>query len=230
MNGDWLDGLARRTTRSAAPEAVADQDEGARLSRAAALKVGAASVAALSSGLTLVPSAGAADRGECIGSCYEKYINAAERALRSCDDLYGDDRFYNAHPDWQQFHQLVKDGPWSFVRGAVREVMRRTCVTNAENAFKRGLDRCDSACRETCTSDTRAHSSALGQSTCRGTDPPRRAEQPPPPPPPDDANDPCAACEAVGGLCCGPAPPGGAPCGCAGYVPPDGTPCGRVGC
>ena len=230
MNGDWLDGLARRTTRTPGAVVAAVEDEGTRISRGTALKLGAASVATLSTGLSLAPDARSADRGDCITSCYEKYINAADRALKSCDDLYGDERFYNAHADWQQFHQLVKDGAWSFVRGAVREVMRRTCITNAENAFKRGLDRCDNACRETCTSDTRARASALGQATCRGTDPPRRSEAPPPPPPASPDTDPCAACEAVGGLCCGPAPPGGAPCGCAGYVPPDGTPCGRVGC
>ena len=239
---DWLDSLARRsaegvrTTARVQPRPLPDRVGGpgaSRVDRRSALKLALAGAASLSLGLGKIPVARAETRDDCIGRCYQKYVDAAERDIATCNHFYAGAKDWNGGTAWGQFKRLVDQGAWKFVKDVTNESLRRTCIHKAENTFKKGLDKCDDACTETCgPRSLQSASSAAGpRTTCHGTSPPPTSPPPQVPPAPNPADDPCAACATVGGLCCGPAPLGKPPCGCAGYFPADGSdPCKRLGC
>jgi hypothetical protein len=246
-SGSWLDGLARRSVRPRHPTtarratsrrkpadtvAPAAEMDSERYSRAKAFKLALVGAASLSLGLGRVAPSHAQSRDECIGRCYDKYIAAAERDIAACKHLYRDEKWTMTDAGgWERFKSLLEAGGWGWVKQQVVQAQRDLCITKAGNVFKRGLDRCDDACAETCPRSARAPQGLGGaRQLCRAPDPPK-STPPTPPPAPTAANDPCAPCAATGGTCCGPAPPGGPPCGCATYDP-DGpvTPCQRINC
>jgi hypothetical protein len=241
---DALDRLARRFSifeprmparkASSQPAHPTDAEGVDKLTRGSALRMAATGAIAMGLGLHRAPTAHAQSRDDCILRCYDKYVQAAERDIATCNSFYGGKNVWKGNTGWDRFRRLVDVGGWKFAEDLAREHFRRTCVAKAENVFKKGLDRCDDACEETCgrRMSMRAPTSSGDDSrVCRGTTPPAKSPPPPVPPPPNADNDSCAPCAAVGGLCCGPGPPGKPPCGCAGYFPSDGTdPCKRLGC
>jgi hypothetical protein len=244
----WLDGLARRSVRSRHPmtarratgrqspsrTVVRAPEMGAeRYSRAKAFKLAIVGAASLSFGLGRVTPSHAQSRGDCIVQCYTKYTNRAERDIAACNHLHRNERWKGTDPGgWARFKAALEAGGWSWVKQMLVDAQRDLCITKAANVHKLGLDKCDDACDETCPKSlTRSPQGLNGtRQVCHAPDPPK-STPPTPPPAPNPTSDPCAPCEAQGGVCCGPAPPGGVPCNCASYDP-DGpvTPCQRVNC
>ena len=228
-NADRLDSLAGWVARQAGPRRLTRADLDVWRStptptepgftRSRLLRLGVAGATSLLVAGYRPTRALAQSRQECQIQCGDRYAHAASRDIQACESLYRDPRsFYETAPDgrsWRRFRALIDRGGWGFINDVTNRALWEACERRAINKLEQGLDRCEDACKETCPEPgSRTPSAVTGfASVCHGTNPPR-ASKPTPPPAPSPANDPCAACVQVGGLCCGSCPnnPNAAPC------------------
>jgi hypothetical protein len=174
-----------------------------RFSRAAAVRIGVAGVASVALGAVRLSPAFAQTRDECLTACFDRYAQAADRAIRVCKETYDDPKsVLRIDPGWAQWRALVDRGGWGFVRDLADAGLERACESKALHRMEDGFARCEDACRETCPQSGRSTSSAW--STCHGNNPPRPTTPPSPPPPGGGGGkgDPCEPCARVGGKCC----------------------------
>jgi hypothetical protein len=224
-SADRFDSLARWTARRAGirhvtrgrvePESSAATGGEPGLSRTRVLRLGLAGAASVLVAGYRPTRALAQDRNECLTQCYDRYARAADRDVSACESLYNDPKSYvNSPQDWRRIRALIDRGGWGVFNDFVNRVLWEACEARALNRMKQGFTRCEDACRETCPQPGgRTPSAVISALTCHGTHPPP-ASKPTPPPPPNPANDVCAACVEVGGVCCGSCPrdPNVAPC------------------
>lgn len=214
---DWLESLALRSVgvrSSSLPRMQRTPQHGApseRFSRATAVKLALAGLASLAFGTARVSPARGAARDECLNACYRKHVDAADRGIRVCADIYSDRKSFFNTPvgTWARWRHIIKRGGWNFIGDVARRSLWEACESLAIRRMEKGMERCEDACAETCpNAGDRSPSGLSAAPSCRGTDPPPPHTPALPPPPgiptgvPPSGEDACLNCMSVGGVCC----------------------------
>jgi hypothetical protein len=216
---DWLDGLAlrsvtRRASRVSAPPALEPGEE--RLSRAAAVRLGAFGVASLALGAWRAPEARAQGAEGCFTECVRKHDQALKKDVDACDRVFFPRAWDETAPGtWKRFRRSFRLGVTSAVVDMTAASLLGLCVGKAQLERRRELDDCERSCESTCRARSLQGVSEVRAEACRGTEPKRNETPKFPPAPHASSEDPCWACAQVPNcVCCGP------------FV--DGVPCGTI--
>lgn len=164
-------------------------------SRGAALKLAAVGAVSVSLGSWRAGPAQAQQlsKSGCVAGCLDAYERDLAKRVDGCIDRYAAPYFNS--PGWSRFLRSFDrflPGIDYVVSGGLAEV----CMEGARAVEVANRERCLSKCEKNCQ--------AAASAACAVVPPPKAP--PPPPVPPPAPDDPCAACNEVGGYCCGTCP------------------------
>jgi hypothetical protein len=179
-----------------------DREE--RYSRGTALKLAAIGAASLSIGFWRTTPAEAGEYGDCVEECRKVSDKTLRKLFRACEDVFKPEVLYDHYPGWKKVKFLAMFPPrvgWSLAG----TTLLGYCYLKNQHFVDKWEKECNDECKRECKGRALQSASSARQ-VCKAPPPPKH-ESPKPPPPPNQSYDPCAACNAVGGLCCGPFKP-----------------------